>query len=103
MMFFDRANERAILAHVRKLLGTGSNDNTISGIKIRQIIEDPFFRVSSDSIFIQVADVIAFTLKEKEFPQASRKKYNADRIFQNKLSRISYFSSLADREGIIRT
>jgi hypothetical protein len=32
---------------------------------IKRIIEDPFFLISTESIFIQAADVIAFTLKER--------------------------------------
>jgi hypothetical protein len=102
IVLFDRANEKNTQTHVRKLMGTGSSGNSIPGIKINWIIEDAIFRVSSDSIFIQAADVIAFTLKEKEFPQASRKKFNADRIFINKLNKSCYCSRVA-QEGIIRT
>ena len=83
-------------------MGTGSVEDFTPGIKINQVIEDPIFRVSADSIFIQAADVIAYTLKEKEFPQTSRKKYNADRIFTNKLKKVCYCSSIVN-EGIIMT
>ena len=88
ILFFDRANESHITTHVRKMLGTGASGDTISGVRIGWVIEDPIFRISSDSIFIQSADVAAYTLKEKEFPLTSRKKFNADRIFQKKLSPI---------------
>jgi hypothetical protein len=102
IVLFDRANLKTTHTHVRKLMGTGSIEDFIPGIQITQVIEDPIFRVSADSIFIQAADLIAYTLKEKEFPQTSRKKYNADRIFVNKLKRICYCSSLVN-EGIIMT
>ena len=101
-MLFDRANIKTTHTHVRKLMGTGSVEDFTPGIKINQVIEDPIFRVSADSIFIQAADVIAYTLKEKEFPQTSRKKYNADRIFTNKLKKVCYCSSIVN-EGIIMT
>jgi hypothetical protein len=102
IVLFDRANERSINTHVRKLMGTGSSRQAVPGVKIRWVVEDPFFRVSHDSMFIQAADVIAFTLKEKEFPQASRKKFNADRIFSRKLTPICLKSKIADDTGIIR-
>ena len=103
ILFFDRANENTINTHVRKLLGTGASGVSIPDIRIGWVIEDPIFRISSDSMFIQSADLAAYTLKEKEFPQTSRKKYNADRIFQKKLSPVCFKSKVADEDGIIRT
>ncbi len=102
LLFFDRANEKTITTHVRRLLGTGASGDSIVGIRISRVIEDPIFRISSDSIFIQSADVVAYTLKESQFSQASRKKYQADRIFTRKLKRICFASSLTDVDGIIR-
>lgn len=102
IVLFDRSNVGTIHSHVRKLSGTGNEGEAVPGIKINNVIEDPIFRVSVDSMFIQAADVIAYTLKEKEFPQTSRKKYHADRIFTNKLKRICYCSSVVN-EGIIMT
>jgi hypothetical protein len=102
LLLFDRASERHISTHARKLLGTGSSGVTIPGIKIGWIIEDPIFRISSDSIFIQSADVIAYTLKEKEFPVTAKKKYNADKIFIKKLLNSCFNSSISDENGIIR-
>jgi hypothetical protein len=102
IVFFDRANERQINTHVRKLLGTGASGETIRDARIGWIIEDPIFRVSTDSIFIQSADVIVYTLKEKEFPQASRKKFNADKTFNRRLSNKTFKSQIAGSDGIIR-
>lgn len=53
-------------------------------------------------MFIQSADVIVYTLKEKEFPQASRQKYQAHKIFDRKLKSICYASTDANEDGIIR-
>lgn len=103
ILFFDRANENTINTHVRKLLGTGASGESIPDIRIGWVIEDPIFRISSDSMFIQSADLVAYTLKEKEFPQTSRKKFNADRIFQKKLNPVCFKSKVADQDGIIRT
>jgi Protein of unknown function (DUF3800) len=102
LVYLDRTNEKQLARHARKLIGTGNPEDRSKNIQIRWIIEDPIFRNSSDSIFIQSADVIAYTLKEKEFPTGSRKKYNADRIFDRKLLSKCFRASEADEDGIIR-
>ncbi len=102
ILFFDRANEKHINTHVRKLLGTGASGEKIPDIRIGWVLEDPIFRISSDSMFIQSADLVAYTLKEKEFPQASRQKHQAHKIFNRKLTSIVFKSIIADEDGIIR-
>lgn len=104
VVFFDRANEQMINAHVRKLLRTGASGQTIPNVTIGWIIEDPIFRVSHESMFIQAADVCTYTLKECLFPQSSRKKFNADKIYNRRLLPIVYVSSYAQHDdGIIWT
>jgi len=102
IVLFDRANEKTATTHVRKLMGTGSSGQSIPGVHIGWIIEDPIYRVSSDSSFVQAADVVAYTLKEQEFPITSRKKFNADRIFKNLLLSNCVNSTLAGEDKIIR-
>lgn len=102
LVFFDRANERRISTHVRKLLGTGVSDQTLDVEKMEWIIEDPAYKTSSESMFIQSADAAAYTLKEMEFPQTARKKFKADIIFKKKLLQNCYVSHISDEDGIIR-
>ena len=102
IVLFDRANEKATTTHVRKLMSTGSSGQTIQGVRIERVIEDPIYRISTDSSFIQAADVVAYSLKEQEFPLAARKKFNADRIFRNTLGDNCIRSTLAEKDGIIR-
>jgi hypothetical protein len=102
LVFFDRASEKFVNTHVRKLLGTGATGISDVSERIGWVIEDPIFKVSSDSFFIQASDTIAYTLKEKLFPITARRKMNADRIFDSKLSRIIYKSSKSQEEGIIQ-
>lgn len=102
IVFFDRANEKHINTHVRKLLGTGASGEKVPDIRIGLVIEDPIFRVSTDSMFIQSSDVVAYTLKEMEFPKGARKKFHADKIFLNYLKDKSFKSKKADELGIIR-
>lgn len=102
IVLFDRANEKIATTHIRKLMGTGATGQTVPGVRIGWVIEDPFYRVSSDSFFIQATDMIAYTLKEQEFPLSSRKKHNADRIFKNLLSASCFKSSNSEEDKIIR-
>jgi Protein of unknown function (DUF3800) len=102
IMMFDRANDRKISTHVRKLLGTGVSDQPSGMEQLNWILEDPFYKISADSMFIQSADVTAYTLKEQEFPQASRKKFDADLIFKRKLASNCYLSPFSGVDGIIR-
>lgn len=98
IVFFDRANEKHVTTHVRRLVGTGASGESIPGTRIAWVLEDPIFSVSSDSIFVQSADVIAYTLKEKEFPQASRQKHQAHKIFQR-----NWVLSAFDQKSQMRT
>lgn len=102
LVFMDRANEKAIQTHVRQLMGTGVSTTDKPQIRVTQIMEDPIFRVSTESMFIQLADLLAFTLKEQEFPSTSRKKYFADRIFANKLGKRTLITPKSDAKGIHR-
>ena len=101
-VLFDRTSEKSVTTYIRGLMGTGPGNRSFPDIHIGRIIEDPIFRESSHSFFIQAADVIAYTLKEKEFPIASRKKFSADRIFQNMLIDRCIRCSLTGEDGIIR-
>lgn len=46
--------------------------------------------------------MIAYTLKEQEFPVSSRKKFNADRIFKSMLLHGCVKSTYACEDGIVR-
>lgn len=101
LIFFDRANEKHINTYVRRLLGTGASGEPVPDIRISRIIEDPVFRVSTDSMFIQAADVVAYSLKEFAFPKGARKKFNADNIFSTMLSGRCLKTSAGNEMGII--
>jgi hypothetical protein len=101
VVLFDRTNEKIATTHIRKLMGTGATGQTIQSVRIGWVIEDPFYRISSDSFFIQAADMLAYTLKEYCFPMAARKKHNADRIFKNMLLDSCFRSAKAEETGLI--
>lgn len=102
LVFLDRANEKIVNTHVRKLLGTGVTYEQKHFERIGWIIEDPIFRISSDSMFIQAADTIAYCLKEYEFSTQSKRKFQAHRFFSSRLKKIVFESSKTDEKGFIK-
>ncbi|MFQ5642016.1 MAG: DUF3800 domain-containing protein [bacterium] len=71
-------------------------------IPITRILEDPFFKRSERSYFIQLVDFCAYSLLRRERPVASKTKYGLDKAF-NLLSPILVReANSTDSEGIIR-
>jgi len=71
-------------------------------IPIDRIIEDPFFKSSAQSYFIQLADFCAYSLLRREHPIPSKTKYGLDRSFELLSTILVKEASRYDPEGIIR-
>ena len=56
--------------------------STTKNIPIDRIIEDPFFKDSDQSYFIQLADFCAYALLRQERPTARSMKYGLDSAFE---------------------
>ena len=86
ILICDEGKETIYTRLVRRMQ-TSEND------AIDRILEDPFFKQSDQSYFIQLSDFCAYALLRQERPIESKTKYGLDRAF-NLLEPIS--------EGIIR-
>lgn len=86
ILICDEGGEDIYTRLVRRL-------QTSSSPPINRILEDPFFKQSNQSYFIQLSDFSAYALLRQEHPVESKTKYGLDRAF-NLLKPIS--------EGIIR-
>jgi len=76
--------------------------SSTKNIPIKRIIEDPFFKRSDQSYFVQLTDFCAFALLRREIPVPSKTKYGLDQAF-NLLNKILVVeASRKDPEGIIR-
>jgi len=83
--------------------GTWQDTGTITkNIPIDRIIEDPFFKKSSQSYFIQLVDFCAYALLRRERPLPSKTKYGLDRAFQLLNPILVLEASTRDPEGVIR-
>jgi len=69
---------------------------------VENIIEDPVFRDSNNSIFIQFADCIVTALRYKEFPKSSLNKYQVHHQYK-KLTHLYFVPARSNEElGIVR-
>ncbi len=69
---------------------------------LRKIIEDPSFRESHDSYFIQAADLVAFLLYQKLAPSAYMRKKSGQNYFDRLDPILCKVASSKDPQGIVR-
>lgn len=83
-------------------IGSWGDGSNTKNIPIENIIEDPFFKDSSQSYLIQMADFCAYALLRKEKPLASKSKYGIHEAFNFLTPILVKEASSRDPEGIIR-
>lgn len=71
-------------------------------IPIERIIEDPFFKESQQSYFIQLVDFCAYVLLRRERPIPSKTRYGIHQAFNLLQPILVLEASQQDPEGIIR-
>lgn len=74
----------------------------VKNIPLDRVVEDPFFKESTQSYFVQLADCAAYALLRRERPIASKTKYGIDRAFSLLSPMLVREASRRDPEGIIR-
>ncbi|MFQ5794383.1 MAG: DUF3800 domain-containing protein [Candidatus Bipolaricaulia bacterium] len=74
----------------------------MKNIPIDRILEDPFFKKSEQSYFIQLTDFCAYALLRRERPIPSKTRYGLDQAFQFLEPILVLEASSQDPEGIIR-
>jgi hypothetical protein len=71
-------------------------------IPITRIIEDPFFKDSRQSYFLQLVDFAAYSLLRREHPLASKNKYGLNTAFPILQPILVIEANRRDPEGVIR-
>lgn len=69
---------------------------------LERVVEDPFFKDSSQSYFIQLVDFCAYALLRRENPLPSKSKYALDKAFTHLHPILVTEATRKDPEGIIR-
>ncbi len=72
VLICDQGKEAFYIKSLRLLQASGHADN---------IVEEPFFKDSAHSYFIQLSDFCAYALLRQEHPLASKTKYGLDQAF----------------------
>lgn len=113
MIFADAGSELEITRICRKMavfnpipskFGTWPEGANARNIRVEKIVEDPTFRNSQRSLFIQLADCAAFALLKREVaPTPNIQKYGIHEMFDQYLSGVCFKgASLKDPLGIVR-
>lgn len=84
--------------------GMWASGQATRSITADRIIEDPVFRKSSRSYFVQLADCVAYALLKREVPPTPRiEKYGIHKMFDENLSGVCFRkASPGDELGIVR-
>lgn len=111
VLIFDEGEEKAYTGLVRKLgvynpipskFGRWPDGSEYKNLPTEFIIEDPSFRRSKQSYFIQLADFCGYALLQKERPTPSRMKYGIHEMFPLLESVCVKDANRADPFGTIR-
>jgi hypothetical protein len=109
----DEGHENEITKALRKMqvfnpipsaYGAWAGGKATTNIRVERIIEDPFFKQSHRSYFLQLVDCIAFSLLKREVaPTGNVKKYRIDEMFDQTVAQICYRpAARQDPLGIVR-
>lgn len=113
LIFADQGREPEITRVFRKMnvfnpipsqFGGWSGDLKTKNIPVERIIEDPVFKESHQSYFIQLADCVAFALLKREVPPTPLiKKYGIHRMFEKNIAAVCFHQAAPkDSLGIVR-
>lgn len=97
------ARRMAVFNRIPSRYGKWSDTGgSTKNIPLDRIIEDPIFRVSASSYFVQAVDFSAYALLRREHPLPSKNKYGLDKSF-NRLTTICVTEANSrDIHGVIR-
>lgn len=109
----DEGMEDQITAAIRRMhvynpipskFGKWEDGAPTRNIVTERIIEDPFFKNSERSYFVQLADCVAFALLKREVvPTKNIKKYGIQKMWDDTVASICYRqASKGDPYGIVR-
>ncbi len=113
LIIADEGRESEITKALRKMnvfnpipsqYGEWAPGTATRNIPVERMIEDPTFKKSHQSFFLQLADCVAFALLKREvLPTPNIKKYGIHKMFDKCLSGVCYrAASPRDPLGIVR-
>jgi len=83
LLFADDTNEPNVRSYLRRMRRLGRKSVTdYANSRLAGIIEDPILRASQHSYFVQLADLVAYSLYLHAWPKGSLRRYGADRLIE---------------------
>lgn len=83
-------------------LGEWPEGTRTRNITVDRILEDPFFKISQRSYFIQLSDFCAYALLRRERPVASKTRYGLDTAFEILDAALLREATANDPQGVLR-
>jgi hypothetical protein len=112
ILICDEGKEAAYTRLVRRMgvynpipsaFGTWTDTGeAIKNIPIERILEDPFFKKSERSYFIQLVDMAVYALLRREHPVPSKTRYGLHKAFEALTPILVKVAAPRDPDGIIR-
>lgn len=106
VLFPDHTDDKKLRGLLRRMRhfnripnqgGVGHRD-----LKLQTIVEDPCFRDSADSLFVQACDLAAYLLQQQIKPNGYMRKKSGDRYFQRLDPILCKHASRTDPQGVVR-
>ena len=106
MLFPDRTDDKKLVLLLRRMRRYNPVPNQFGSgyrnLAVANVIEDPSFRDSTHSHFIQAADLAAFLLYQRQAPNAYMRRKSGNNYFCRLDSLVCKVASPKDPEGIVR-
>lgn len=100
VLICDEGNERKLISAVRRKRKKNIASNETLNLSLERIVEDPLFKTSTSSYFIQITDFISFGLLRSEHPSKNTRPLVQGAF--NNLDKILKGSSQKNEKAIIR-
>ena len=102
-MLRKTARQMARINYIPSKFGAWDNGKTAKNIKLERLIEDPLFKSSHSSYFLQLADAVAYSLLKREVPPTPHvAKYELNKMFEFLKPVLCLKASSGDPLGIVR-
>ena len=101
VLICDEGNERKLISTVRRKRKKITTSSEPLNLSLERIVEDPLFKTSTSSYFIQITDFISFGLLRSEHPSKNTRPL-VQKAFNNLDKILNVESYQENRKGIIR-
>jgi hypothetical protein len=100
--YIKMARRMSVFNPIPSAFGQWEGGKNSKNIPVQSIIEDPFFKSSKASYFVQLADFCAYSLLRRERPIPSKTKYGLDQSLYILEPIMVKAACYTDKYGVVR-